>query len=89
MDLQLGFPLEKNNIFRKQLFLHAIKTVFRYHEMTIAKKSLERDNHGWIELEISDTVRNWMDGTSSNLGLVIKLIDDRGKDRIILFKCHK
>ena len=25
--------------------------------MTIAKKSLERDNHGWIELEISDTVR--------------------------------
>jgi len=49
-----------------------------YHEMTIAKKSLERENHGWIELEISDTVRNWMDGTSSNLGLVIKLIDDRG-----------
>ena len=49
--------------------------------MTITKKSLERDNHGWIELEISDTVRNWMDGTSSNLGLVIKLIDDRGKDR--------
>ena len=57
--------------------------------MTITKKSLERDNHGWIELEISDTVRNWMDGTSSNLGLVIKLIDDRGKDRIILFKCHE
>ena len=47
--------------------------------MTIAKKSLERDNHGWIELEISSTVRNWMDGTSSNLGLVIKLINDRGK----------
>ena len=64
-------------------------SIFRYHEMTIAKISLERDNHGWIELEISDTVRNWMDGTSSNLGLVIKLIDDRGKDRIILFKCHK
>ena len=48
--------------------------------MTIARISLERENHGWIELEISDTVRNWMDGTSSNLGLVIKLINDRGKD---------
>ena len=89
MDLQLGLPLEKKQHFLQAAFLHAIKTVFRYNEMIIAKKSLERDNHGWIELEISDTVRNWMDGTSSNLGLVIKLIDDRGKDRIILFKCHK
>ena len=90
MDLQLGFPPEKTlQHFLQAAFLHAIKLFFRYHEMTIAKKSLERDNHGWIELEISDTVRNWMDGTSSNLGLVIKLIDDRGKDRIILLKCHK
>ena len=90
MDLQLGFPPEKTlqHLFASSFFA-CNKTVFRYHEMTIAKKSLERDNHGWIELEISDTVRNWMDGTSSNLGLVIKLIDDRGKDRIILLKCHK
>ena len=54
---------------------------FRTHAAKIAEINLRADNKGWIEFDLSDTVRAWAkDQNNSNSGAIqIKISDSEGK----------